>query len=264
MVKKRMAMRMVTIFVALIVCGMFFPGLARGLSVPNFDEDPVKVEVGESEIIFVTITNESNSEIRIWVSLNPEAECVEDFSYPGYPDSIIYPAFDSDTKFGPGDTFTVEVTFTPSDFRVCTALLTIMPLSVIPADSNVESVTLTLAAEGIPESADNFEPILMDGVPTNVMNRSIEIDAQTTSTLQEMIDECVAKFEKRGQLMRRVAWLTGELCRAGDITRKEKRELRRKAARLEWERIIKNMKARKKTRNGHRGGGRYWWLCRDR
>ena len=227
MVKKRMAMKMVTIFVALIVCGMFFPGLARGLSVPTLDENVVKVEVGESEITSVTITNESNSEIQIWVSLDPEAECVKDFSYPGYPDSIIYPAFGSDTKFGPGDIFTVEVTFTPSEVRVCTASLTVMPLSVIPEDSTVEPVTLTLTAEGIPESADNFEPILMDGVPTDVMNRSIEIDGQTTSTLQEMIDECVAKFEKRGQLMRRVAWMTGELCRAGDITRKEKRELRK-------------------------------------
>ena len=80
MVKKRMAMKMVTIFVALIVCGMFFPGLARGLSVPTLDENVVKVEVGESEITSVTITNESNSEIQIWVSLDPEAECVKDFS----------------------------------------------------------------------------------------------------------------------------------------------------------------------------------------
>ena len=261
MVKKRMAMKMVTIFVALIVCGMFFPGLARGLSVPKPD-DIGEVEVGESQITSVGISNDSGSELRIWVSLDPDDECADDFTYPGYPEPIIYPAFGSTATFGPGDTFTVEVTFTPSAEGKCTTLLNITPLA--PNPENVMGVTLTLTAIGVPESNDNFEPIVMDGSPTLVMNRTIEIDGQSASTLQEMIDECVAKFEKRGQLMRRVAWLTGELCRAGDITRKEKRELRRKAARLEWERIIEKMKARKKTRKHSRGGRRFWWLCRDR
>lgn len=258
-----MAMRMVTIFVALIVCSMFFPGLARGLSVPTLDENVGEVEVGESKTTSVTITNDSNSEIQIWVSLNLDGNCVEDFSYPGYPEALVYPDFGSDIKFGPKETFTVEVTFTPSDVHECTAWLTIMPLSVIPSDPNVKTVTLTLTAEGVPESADNFEPILMDGFPTDVMDRLVEIDGNNTSTLQEMIDECVAKFEKRGQLMRRVAWLTGELCRAGDITKEDKLKLRSTAAKLEMERIIQTMKTRKNTRNGHRGSRRFWWLCRD-
>ena len=60
MVKKRMAMKMVTIFVALIVCGMFFPGLARGedLSVDtglqvddgNTGINEISVDIGEAVV----------------------------------------------------------------------------------------------------------------------------------------------------------------------------------------------------------------------
>ena len=253
-----MAMRMVTIFVALIVCGMFFPGLARGEDLrvdQGLDVDFEEVVIGEEKTIPLQITNQSEYTLTLIPTFNKDADC--DFTcYKIVNDE---PTQLRVTYLEPGEVLNLEVTFIPSAEGLCTAWLDIMYTG-----SPGGAVRIDFTAHGKEESTQTFLPIALGGFPTSVMDRPIEIDEHTTSTLQEMIDECEEKFERRGQLMRCVAWMTGELCRAGDITRKEKRELRRFAAKVEWRKIIEKMKARKKTRNGHRGGGRYWWLCRGR
>ena len=259
MVKKRMAMKMVTIFVALIVCGMFFPGLARGedLNVDTelregvnteLDLDIGNVVLGEGQITTVGISNQSSeTTYTLILALNKAAACTSEFTYTG-------PNVES--GFEPGETLNVQVTFTPTALGPCTAWLSIMYIGSLGGE-----VKINFTANGIEEASETFGPIVIGEFTTSVMNRLIEIDEHTTSTLAEMIDECEDKSERRGQLMRCVAWTTGELCRAGDITKKEKRELRRFAARLEWQTIIEKMKARRKSRESSRGNRRFWW-CR--
>jgi hypothetical protein len=263
MVKKRMAMKMVTIFVALIVCGMFFPGLARGedLNVDTelregvnteLDLDIGNVVLGEGQITTVGISNQSSeTTYTLILALNKAAACTTEFEYTG-------PNVES--GFEPGETLNVQVTYTPTVLGPCTAWLSIMYIGSLGGE-----VKINFTGNGIEEASDTFGPIDIGGFPTSVMNRLIEIDEHTTSTLEEMIDHCEDKFEssgqRRGKLVRCIAWTTGELCRAGDITKKEKRELRRFAARLEWQTIIEKMKARRKSGESSRGNRRFWW-CR--
>lgn len=256
MVKKRLAMGMVTIFVALIVCGMFFPDLARGADLSSDQGLQVKfpeVVVGEQETMSVGITNETDHNLKIWLALNKDAGCPpEYFEYTGpniYPDvpGVLYE---------PGDTLTVQVTFKPLAVGVCTAFLQITPMV-----TNDEGVTIYFTAEGVPESADNFGPIVMGGLTTSVMDRPIPIDEHTTYTLSEMIDECMDKFNIPGQVTRYIAWTTGELYSEGLITRQEKNELRMTAAKLEWQRIFQRMKKRRSSK-GSTKLRRFWW-CRD-
>ena len=79
MVKKRMAMRMVTIFVALIVCGMFFPNPARGdenlSSNQGLDVDFEDVVVGEDKTIPLEIRNESDHQLILYPLFNMDAAC---------------------------------------------------------------------------------------------------------------------------------------------------------------------------------------------
>jgi hypothetical protein len=264
MVKKRMAMRMVTIFVALIVCGMFFPDLARGedLNVDTelnegvgnteLDVDIGNVVLWESKIISVGITNQSSdSTYMLVLQLNQDAVCSGYYTYNG--DNIVH-------GFGPGDTLNVEVVFTPSEVKVCNAVLQI---TYYGSGGLVE---INFTGNGVEESSETY--IKIGDIETNVEDRSIEIDQNTTSTLEEMIDYCEDEFERseqrRGQLVRCIAWTTGELKKEGLLEWKEMWELRRTAARVEWETIIQKMKARKKTRESSRGNRRFWWLCRDR
>lgn len=255
MVKKRMAMRMVTIFVALIVCGMFFPGLARGLSVPKLEENLGEVVVGESKVTSVGITNDGNHEFKIWLALNKEDVCTDNWTYTG---PTMYPDSDPASSFGPGDTLTVSVTFTPSAVGECNAWLQITPLTGDPG------VEIHFIAKGIEKPADTSEEIVIGNFTTSVKNRIIEMDGQTTSTLQEMIDDCEYEFEtgsqRRRQLVGCIARTTGELKGTGEITRKERNELIRTALRMQMQRIIKKWKERKKRLESSRGGYKFWWI----
>jgi hypothetical protein len=267
MVKKRMAMRMVTIFVALIVCGMFFPGLARGAGtsidteldpgatdVVVFNEDIGEVLVGEVKSTFVGITNTSESDggLTIFLALNRGAECPQEyFGYigpDGTPEDLV-------ATFNKGETLTVEVTFSPSEpVDLCTAFLQITPIA--PAGNGVR---INFTAKGVEKTSDDFGPIVMGGFTTSVMDRLI-IDEHTNCTLSEMIDECMDKYNGV-RLMRSIAWTTGELYSEGLITRQEKNELRRTAAKLTWRRMFQEMKKRRSSK-GSTKLRRFWW-CRD-
>jgi hypothetical protein len=259
MVKKRMAMRMVTIFVALIVCGEVFPGIARGedLSVNTVlienENTVLNVDVGnvvleESKTTSVGITNQSSDPYTVILLLNQDAECTSYYTYTG--DNIV-------SDFQPGDTLEVEVTFTPPDTMECKAVLQITYYG-----SPGGSVAINFTGTGVEEPSETY--IKIGDIETTVLDKSIEIDQNTTSTLQAMVDACAAESEVHGQLTRCVAWTTGELLRAGEIRKQDMWELRKAAAKVEWQTMIQKMRARMETRGSSRGGRRFWWLCRDR
>jgi hypothetical protein len=252
MVKKRMAMRMVTIFVALIVCGMFFPDLARGEdqgidTVLNeggntvLDVDVGSVVLGESKITSVGITNQSSDSYTVTLLLNSDAACPNEFTHNAAP--IV-------TNFEPGAVLNVDVMFTPSDLGACSAELQIAYYGSVGG-----LVEINFTGSGVEEVSETFEPIVIGGFPTHVVDRLIDIDEQTSSTLAEMIDECESTSYRRGDLVRCIAWTTGELKKEGLLEYNEVRELRRTAARVEIQKIIQAMRTRT-----HSKRGRFWWI----
>ncbi len=250
-----MAMRMVTIFVALIVCGMFFPDLARGagLSVnTEVNVDVGNVVVGEEKITSVGITNESNDdELRIWLALNKDAGCpAEYFIYTGpniYPD-------DPDIQFKPGDTLNVTVTFKPSDVGECKAFLQITPLG----SPDVDGVQINFTATGIEKPAETpaKQNIFIGDIDTGVQDRPLN-DEHNAPFVGKIIEECGATAYSCGQLRRCVSLLTGELWRQGRLTCDEKHKLRRAAVKAEIRKVMQAM--RTSARSGKSSHWGSWW-----
>ncbi len=238
-----MAMRMVTIFVALIVCGMFFPDLARGEDLSSDQGLQVNFEdvvVGGERTIPLTITNQSESTFTLILLLNMDAAC--EFTYTG-PNVV--------SDFEPGNTLNVQVKFTPSAVGVCNAVLQIQYFG----SGGVVEINFTANGVEEPPETPKKEEIFIGQFPTGVTDREIEIDEHNTSNLGDMIGECEDTFYNRGYLVRCVAWLTGELSREGSITYQDKRKLRRAAAKAEIYKIMQEMKTSKKSRRS-----RFWWL----
>ncbi len=260
MVKKRMAMRMVTIFVALIVCGMFFPDLARGagLSVnTEVNVDVGNVVVGEEKITSVGITNESNDELKIWLALNKDAGCPEEYFI--YTGPNIYPD-DPDIQFKPGDTLNVTVTFKPSDVGECKAFLQITPIG----STGVEGAQINFTATGIekPAETETLGNIIIGGIDTEVEDRPLN-DQHNAPFVGKIIEECEATAYTCGQLGRCVSLLTGELWRQGRLTCEEKSKLRRAAGKAEIRKMLHEMETSRRLKSAERSGCSshwgWWW-----
>ena len=253
MVKKRMAMRMLTIFVALIVCGMFFPGLARGedLSIDQgLDVDFEDVVIGEDKTIPLQITNQSEHTLTLIPTFAKDADC--DFTCFKIVDEE--PIQLGVTYLDPGEVLNLKVTFSASDVGLCTAWLDIMYTG-----SPGGAVRIDFTANGIEEVTQTLGPIVVGRFTTRVMDRTITREGSAPTTLAEIIGECDEDSDRRGEFVSCVARATGELMREGLVKRDERQELVRYATRLEWERIIEKMRAHKRS---HRGGGPWWWVHR--
>jgi hypothetical protein len=241
MVKRRMAMRMITIFVALIVCGMFFPDPAVGNEYLSSDKGfTVKFEnlqLNEPSTIPVVITNVSDHTLKLIMLFNQEADC--NFEYGG--PSIQY--------LGPGDPLTVNFTYTPSDDDACTAELQILYSG---SDSGVAVIALVGDLE-IAEVPTPFEETVIGGFRTGVLDR---MDKENNS-VGEMIGECEETAYNHGQCVRCIVRLTRELRWEGTISFRENYAIRRAAAKAAIHNIIREMKRSKRSKKS--GRGRFLW-----
>jgi hypothetical protein len=203
MVKKRMAMRMVTIFVALIVCGMFFPGLARGEDLSsnqglnvNFGD----VVVGDKKTIPLEITNQSVSLLTLILTYKMDTGC--DFTFP--EDLVV-------TTLAPAAILNVGVTFSPSAVGECEAWL-----KINYTGSTAGLVEIKFTANGVEETskAPEEEKILIGDIDTGVYDK---LDGDGNS-IKEMIGICESTAYNHGHLVRCVVRLTRELRREDSIT----------------------------------------------
>jgi hypothetical protein len=241
MVKKHMAMRMVTIFVALIVCGMFFPDLARGEDLSsdqglevNFEE----VVIGGEKIIPLTITNQSTeSTFTLILLLNMEAAC--EFTYTG-PNIV--------SGFAPGDTLDVQVAFKPSAVGVCNAVLQIQYFG------SGGLVEINFTGNGIEEVSETF--IEIGGFNTGVLDREDE-DGEYIS---DMISECQESAYNNGHMVRCIRRLTTHLRWERIISRKEQRALRNASWKAAMSNIMQAMKTAKRSGKRDHRSSRSWWL----
>jgi hypothetical protein len=248
MVKKRMAMRMVTIFVALIVCGMFFPDLARGADLGSdqgLDVSFGDVLIGEEETIPLTITNESETTFTLILLLNMDAAC--EFTYTG-PNVV--------SGFAPGNTLDVQVAFKPSGVGTCNAVLQVQYFG----SGGVVEINFT--GSGIEEVSEPFGPVIIGNSTTGVENRTI--DEQTNSTLQDVIDDCnnnKDEFKNHGGWVRCIRSKTRDLMEEGYITRWERGKLVSAAAREQMQSLIEKWKERRNRLKRSKGHQKYWWVC---
>lgn len=236
MVKKRMAIRMVTVFVALIVCGMFFPDPARGDDYLSSDQglevNFEDVVVGEQKTIPLGVRNESDHPLTLFPLFNMDAAC--NFTHTDL----------GRTELEPGAILNVEVTFSPSALGPCNA-----ELQIIYTGSPGGVVQINFTANGIEEPSETF--IEIGGFNTFVQDRPI--DEYNDSTIGEMIGECEATAYNHGHLVRCVSRLTRELRSEGIITYQEKRQIRRAAVKAEIRKIMQAMKTAKRS-----GRSRFW------
>jgi hypothetical protein len=253
MVKKRMAMRMVTIFVALIVCGMFFPDLARGatedtpLSVDKYTVEFKDLQLNQTSEIPVVITNESVAPLKLLPQFSSDANCEFAFEYDGSDVSWII-------NLAPSNSLNINFTYTPSNYGECGA-----ELLIVDMEGMVALATITVTGVLEEKRAEDPDYISVGGFLTSVKNKEIKVD-QDTSTLADMIEECEGTSQRHGELVRCIAWTTGELKKEGLLTYQDKRELLRAAAKVEWQRIIQATEKRKISKGSKQR--RFWWLHR--
>lgn len=250
MVKKRMAMRMVTIFVALIVCGMFFANPARGdeylSSDQGLDVDFEDVVVGEGKTIPLGIRNESDHPLVLYPLFNMDAACNFTLTEPGGTEL-------GRTELEPGAILNVQVTFSPSDVGSCNAELQIMYTG-----SPGGVVVINFTANGIEKAPETFEEIVIGGFRTGVLDR---VDEDNNS-IREMIAECEDTAYNHGHLVRCVSRLARELRREGTISYREHRQIRMAAAKAAIREFIHEMKTSK--RSGSRAHRSRFWQWPDR
>jgi hypothetical protein len=246
MVKKRMAMRMVTIFVALIVCGMFFPDLARGDENLSSDKGYISEEgyivvefenlqLNEPSEIPVVISNDSDYDLRLILLFNQEAGC--NFQYNGpYIQTL-----------APGDPLNVNFTYTPSDEDVCTAELQIMY-------SGSPSGVVIMKLIGDLEIQEGPKEIVIGTFPTGVLDREDE-DGEYIS---DLISECQETADNPGHMVRCISRLTTHLRWKGIISCEEKSAIRKALWKAAMSNIMQEMQTAKRSgRRDHRS--RFWW-----
>ena len=249
MVKKRMAMRMVTIFVALIICGMFFPDLARGedlnvdqgLNVPFGD-----VVVGEQKTISLGITNQRESALTLYPTFKMDFNC--DFTHTELRTTVLEPV-----ALKPDAIFKVDVTFSPSAEGSCNAWLQISYMG-----SEFTTVEVSFTANGKEEEEPSEAFIEIRGFNTGVTDREAKLD-ENNSTLAEMIGECEATAYNCGQLRRCVKRLTRQLMREETIDYQEMRALHKAAIRAEMHKMVEEMKASRRLKTYKSSGRSKWW-----
>lgn len=250
MVKKRMAMRMVTIFVALIVCGMFFPNPARGdenlssdIGYVN-DEGYIVVEfedlqLDEPSTVPVVISNDSAYDLRLILLFNQDADC--NFQYDGpYIQTL-----------APGDPLNVDFTYTPSDEDVCTAELQIMY-------SGSPSGVVVMKLIGELEIKEEPQYIIIGGLNTGVEDRKDE-DGEYIS---DRFRRCEEDAYNPGRMVRCITWNAKQLKWNATISSKENRTIRTTAVKAAIHQIIDKMKKAKRSgRRGRKGrflSSRHW------
>ncbi len=243
-----MAMRMLTIFVALIVSGMFFPDLARGEGLSSdqgVDVDFGDVVVGEAKTIPLELSNKNGSTLTLYPNTKIESGC--GFTFPEL----------GTTTLDSGAVLNVDVTFSPSKLGACTAWLKITHLV---SGGTPELTEITFTANGVEKPPEPPEPrnIFIGGIDTLVEDRPIN-DESNAPTVGSVIQECEATAYNLGQLWRSVSVLTAKLTRDRRITHREKHILQSAALKAEIRKAVQEVEASRGLETHKRSGRSDHW-----
>ena len=200
----------VSIFLAFIAWGVFFPGLTNG-SVLVETADFGDVTVGSSSAIPLHITNTGSSTLILY------------FRYENYSCNFSLPR--QEIVLQPGKIVDVEIRWTPSEVGICSDILHVI------YDRDL-SETVLVRGRAVEAGEPDHEPdrdvnrrIVIGECDTGVVDRRYE-----GKLISVWIHECAHDAKNHGQFVRCVADLTNELKKDGSISGKDKRRLQSSAA----------------------------------
>ncbi len=199
MMRTKIAVRVISISLALIVSAAFLPTLASG----SISTEPVVdfgyVVKGSSKTITLKITNETDYKMNLVMTLKYDVSCT--FSLTGSP--II-------SMLG-RETVDVGVTYEALSPGKCTGELFIQYFN-----STFGTVVVPLIGNGV-EKGDPRGTIVIDGCDTGVEDRQYN-----GSPISALIEGCASGAANHGAYVSCVAELTNQLKKAGTISGQEK------------------------------------------
>ena len=209
MAARKTPLRVISIFLAFVVWGLFFPSVTNG-SVDVETADFGDVAVGSTSVIPLQIINTGSSTLILY------------FSYENYSCNFSLPP--QELVLQPGDTVKVEISWAPAEGSEGTSCSD--TLKVFNGSDLLGAVLLTgraVDASGPARNPDNT--IIIGECDTGVVDRLHE-----GTLISERIEECAAKAKNHGQFVRCIRDLMNKLEKAGVISGKEKGAIQSSAA----------------------------------
>jgi len=205
--------KIISIFVAIIVSAMLFPGSTEGSIGTATSMDFGEVSVNSQLAEDLAITNSESIPVTLTFSLVLGGSCGFSYIAPG-------------SEIEPNDTMVLPVTFSPVTETECTGMLVIKWKYYDEAGQPIDWGSTKVTLNGAGTEAPAVDPwVLIDGRDTNVENKLYE-----DKYISEWMDECAVSAGNHGQYVRCVALLTRKMVKAHVITRKEKRAIQKTAA----------------------------------
>jgi hypothetical protein len=207
----KMLLRILSISMALLFLGIFFPSLSNAdITVENAD-DPIAfgdVEIYSTKTIKVGIVNDNDVDLALYFKFDSGETC--GFSVDS-PQGLLAPA---------NDVGYVDVTYSPTGLIPCSGSIVV---NYISTDyKSFGNITVGLEGMGVP-SAPSM--VMIDGQDTGVENKTYQDE-----TISYWLDEIAAEARNHGQYVRGVALMLRKMHKADLLSREEMKIIMKAAA----------------------------------
>ena len=210
---QKSSLRVISILLAFFAWGVFYPSITTG-SVSPETADFEDVAVGSTGSIPLEIENTGSSTLIL------------NLRFENYSCNFFL-SQQSDISLNPGESVTVNISWTPAEGSVGTACSdTLKILNGYTELLETVPVTAKAVAAGDPRTDPN-STIVIGEHDTGVVDRLYD-----EKLISEWIGACVAGAKNRCRFVRCVSALTNELKKAGIISCQDKRAIQRCAAQV--------------------------------
>ena len=211
----KMVVRILSIFMALLFLGLFFPGLSKAsVSIDNIDnpENPIPfgdVGIDSEKTIPVGIKNEiGNPTIFLYFRLDSGEACGFSFDEQAY----------QGLQVPPGEVGYVDVSYKPSDLIACSGSLVINYIG----GGLYGNMTVFFEGMGVPSAPST---VMIDEQDTGVENKLYEGE-----NISYWLDELAADARNHGQYVRWVALMTRKMYKANVLSKEDMKAIMKAAA----------------------------------
>ena len=221
MAGEKRSLMVLTIVLAFIAWGVFFPRITTG-SVSSETADFGDVAVGSTSSIPLEITNTGSDTLLINLRWKNNNSC--DFRLLKHGSEDLQPT--SEIQLNPEKTLTVDISWTPAEGSEGTTCSDTLEIRNFNYDI-LETVLVTGNAVPAGSKKDPNGTIVIGEYETGVVDRLYD-----GKLISEWIGACAAGAKNRCRFVRCVSALTNELKRAGIISCQDKRAIQRCAAQV--------------------------------
>ncbi len=212
----KMVVRVLSIFVALLFLGMFFPALSKAsISVDN----PESVENPDESLKFGNVAIDSQKTISVGIKNQNETAAIKVYFRLDSGQTCGF-SFDENAQgleVLPGEIGYVDVTYGPSELMECSGSLIVLYIG-----GGYGNLPVPLVGMGVPSAPST---VVIDGQDTGVENRLHE-----EQTVSERLEKCSENAKNHGQYVRCIALMTRKLRKAEVLTREEGQTIIKAAA----------------------------------